>query len=669
MSRPLLNRRLEGLGTTIFAEMSARALVTGSVNLGQGFPDRDGPAKIAQVAADAILAGRGNQYPPGPGVPELRQAIAAHDERFYGLRYDPDGEILVTAGATEAIAAAMLALVEPGDEVIAFEPYYDSYAANIAMAGGVRVPVTLRPPHFRPDLAELARAITGRTRLILLNSPHNPTGSVFTRDELAAIAALAVERDLLVVTDEVYEHLVFDGEHVPIAQFPGMRDRTVSVSSAGKTFSFTGWKIGWVKATPELVTAVKTAKQFLTFVSGGPFQYAVAEALALPDEYYARLRDDLMAQRDLLCAGLSQIGFEVYQPQGTYFVTADIRPLGERDGVEFCRNLPDRAGVVAIPTAIFYDHPEAARGHVRFAFCKQPEVLTEALHRLSRLTRLDPHTTGPSYRTDCGVCLVTATSIVITIAASKPRPSGRRGNAALLPPRKCRYRSLVCSYVPVPSGPLARPGGGAARTLRPRPVRLEPRSRAAPTLAPGAHERSGYLEQCRQLTAARAEHPWLAAGSQVVQQQALRDFAQALANYLRGTHDRPSWRKAAGTRDSGFVAVRPGHVRRLSLATPASGSPTRPCGRLGTVLNPEVVQKLMVRTLPAPSRWPALTPREREKLGADGRGPLQRPRSRSACHHREGGQQARGRHLRQAGSGPSDDDNRRVLAVLAYLGS
>ena len=386
MSRPLLNRRLEGLGTTIFAEMSARALVTGSVNLGQGFPDRDGPAKIAQVAADAILAGRGNQYPPGPGVPELRQAIAAHDERFYGLRYDPDGEILVTTGATEAIAAAMLALVEPGDEVIAFEPYYDSYAANIAMAGGVRVPVTLRPPHFRPDLAELTKAITPRTRLILLNSPHNPTGSVFTRDELAAIAALAVERDLLVVTDEVYEHLVFDGEHVPIARFPGMRDRTVSVSSACKTFSFTGWKIGWVKATPELVTAVKTAKQFLTFVSGGPFQYAVAEALALPDEYYARLRDDLMAQRDLLCAGLSEIGFEVYQPQGTYFVTADIKRLGFQDGVEFCRNLPDRAGVVAIPTAIFYDHPEAARGHVRFAFCKQPEVLTEALRRLSGLT-------------------------------------------------------------------------------------------------------------------------------------------------------------------------------------------------------------------------------------------------------------------------------------------
>jgi N-succinyldiaminopimelate aminotransferase len=387
MSRPLLNRRLEGLGTTIFAEMSARAVATGSINLGQGFPDRDGPPAVAQAAADAILAGRGNQYPPGPGVPELRRAIAAHDERFYRLRYDPDEEVLVTAGATEAIAATMLALVEPGDEVIAFEPYYDSYAANIAMAGGVRVPVTLRPPDFRPDPDELAKAVTSRTRLILLNTPHNPTGSVFTRDELAAIVALAVERDLLVVSDEVYEHLVFDGEHLPIAGWPGMRERTVSVSSAGKTFSFTGWKIGWVKAAPELVTAVKTAKQFLTYVSGGPFQYAVAEALALPDEYYAGLRDDLRAQRDLFTSGLRDIGFEVYEPQGTYFVTADIRALSEQDGVEFCRTLPERAGVVAIPSAVFYDHKELARSHVRFAFCKRPEVLTEALARLSRLAR------------------------------------------------------------------------------------------------------------------------------------------------------------------------------------------------------------------------------------------------------------------------------------------
>jgi N-succinyldiaminopimelate aminotransferase len=384
--RPLLNQRLAGLGTTIFAEMSARALATGSINLGQGFPDTDGPVKIAQLAADAILSGRGNQYPPGLGIPELRQAIADHAARFYGLRYDPADEILVTAGATEAVAAALLALVEPGDEVIAFEPYYDSYAANIAMAGGVRVPVTLRPPDFRPNLDELAQAVTERTRLILLNTPHNPTGSVFTRDELAAIARLAVERDLLVVSDEVYEHLVFEGEHVPIASFPGMRERTVRISSAGKTFSFTGWKIGWVTATPELVTAVKTTKQFMTYVSGGPFQYAVAEALALPDEYYTALAADLKAKRDLLVPGLAALGFTVYPPQGTYFVTTDIAGLDTRDGVEFCRTLPERAGVVAIPSAVFYDDKAAARTLVRFAFCKRPEVLTQALARLARLT-------------------------------------------------------------------------------------------------------------------------------------------------------------------------------------------------------------------------------------------------------------------------------------------
>jgi len=385
--RPFLNRRLAGLGTTIFAEMSARAVATGSINLGQGFPDRDGPPQIARAAADAILAGRGNQYPPGPGIPELRQAISAHAQRFYHLAFDPAEEILVTAGATEAVAAAILALVEPGDEVIAFEPYYDSYVANIAMAGGVRVPVTLRPPDFRPDLDELARAITDRTRLILLNTPHNPTGTVFTRDELAQIAALAVERDLLVVTDEVYEHLVFEGEHVPIVRFPGMRERTVSISSAGKTFSFTGWKIGWVKSTPELVGAVKTVKQFLTFVSGGPFQYAIAEALMLPDEYFATLRDELKAQRDLFTAGLAGLGYGVRPPQGTYFVTADISGLSDLDGTEFCRLLPDRAGVVAIPAAIFYDDQDAARTQVRFAFCKRPEVLTQALARLSRMAQ------------------------------------------------------------------------------------------------------------------------------------------------------------------------------------------------------------------------------------------------------------------------------------------
>jgi N-succinyldiaminopimelate aminotransferase len=385
MGRPLLNRRLDGLGTTIFAEMSALAAATGSINLGQGFPDTDGPGEIARAAADAVLAGRGNQYPPGPGIPELRLAIADHRRRFYGLDYDPDTEILVTTGATEAIASALLALVDAGDEVIAFEPYYDSYAACIAMAGGTRVPVTLRPPAFRPNLDELRAAITPRTRMILLNSPHNPTGSVFSRGELAAIAAVACEHDLLVLTDEVYEHMVYDGEHVPIVTMPGMRERTVSVSSAGKTFAFTGWKIGWVMATPELVGAVRTTKQFLTFVSGGPFQYAIAEALRMPGPYFTGIRDDLRRKRDLLCGGLAAAGFAVYEPAGTYFVTTDVGPLGEPDGIGFCRTLPARCGVVAIPNAVFYDDPQAGRSQVRFAFCKRDEVLTEAVGRLTRL--------------------------------------------------------------------------------------------------------------------------------------------------------------------------------------------------------------------------------------------------------------------------------------------
>jgi N-succinyldiaminopimelate aminotransferase len=375
------------MGTTIFAEMSALALDTGSVNLGQGFPDVDGPHEIAAAAAAAIMEGRGNQYPPGPGIPELRRAVADHQKRFYALDVDPDAEVLVTAGATEAIAAALIALMEPGDEAIAFEPYYDSYAACIAMAGGTRVPVTLRPPGFRPDLDALRAAITPRSRLILLNSPHNPTGAVFSRAELAQIAALACEHDLLVVSDEVYEHMVFEGEHVPIGSLPGMRERTVTISSAAKTFSFTGWKIGWVTATPELVTAVRTVKQFLTYVTGGPFQYAVAEALALPDAYYTSVGADLRVKRDLLCPGLAEAGFEVYQPAGTFFVTTDIRGLGEKDGMEFCRELPRRAGVVAIPSSVFYDDQEAGRTQVRFAFCKKEEVLREALVRLAGRAR------------------------------------------------------------------------------------------------------------------------------------------------------------------------------------------------------------------------------------------------------------------------------------------
>ncbi|MFC9243157.1 pyridoxal phosphate-dependent aminotransferase [Streptomyces sp. NPDC057136] len=388
--RPLLNRRLTEFGTTIFAEMSALAARTGSINLGQGFPDTDGPEEIREAAVRALRAGHGNQYPPGPGIPELRTAIAEHQQRFHGLVYDPDTEVLVTAGATEAIAAALLALLEPGDEVIALEPYYDSYAACIAMAGCTRVPVTLHPHDgaYRLDLDELRAAVTPRTRLILLNTPHNPTGTVLTREELAAIADLACERDLLVVTDEVYEHLVFEGEHLPLASFPGMRERTVTISSAGKTFSFTGWKVGWITASPELVTAVRSAKQFLTYVSAGPLQYAVAEALRLPDTYFNGLRADLRTKRDLLSDGLADAGFGVYRPSGTYFVTTDIRPLGGGDdGFAFCRALPERCGVVAIPNAVFYDHREQGAPFVRFAFCKRTEVLTEAVARLKTLRR------------------------------------------------------------------------------------------------------------------------------------------------------------------------------------------------------------------------------------------------------------------------------------------
>ncbi len=387
-ARPFLNRRLAEFGTTVFAEMSALAVKTGAINLGQGFPDTDGPEEIREAAVRALRDGRGNQYPPGPGVPELRTAVAAHQQRHYGLSYDPDTEVLVTAGATEAIAASLLALLEPGDEVIALEPYYDSYAACIAMAGGTRVPVTLHPHEgaFRLDLDELRDAVTDRTRLLLLNTPHNPTGTVLTRAELAAVAELALERDLLVVTDEVYEHLVFDtAEHVPLASFPGMRERTVTISSAGKTYSFTGWKVGWITAPPALVTAVRSAKQYLTYVASGPFQYAVAEALALPDSYLSGFRADMETRRNLLVSGLAEAGFDVYRPAGTYFVTTDIRPLGESDGFAFCRDLPERAGVVAIPNAVFYDHREAGAPFVRFAFCKRTSVLEEAVRRLKTL--------------------------------------------------------------------------------------------------------------------------------------------------------------------------------------------------------------------------------------------------------------------------------------------
>ena len=316
--------------------MSALAEATGSVNLGQGFPDMDGPAVIAEAAIAAIREGH-NQYPPGIGAAVLREAIAAHQLRFYDIALDPASQVLVTAGATEALASAFLALCESGDEVVTFEPWYDAYAADASLAGALRRTVTLRPPGYGFDVDELRAAVTPKTRFVLVNSPHNPTGKVFTRAELESIAAVCVEHDILAVTDEVYEHLVFDGEHVPLCTLPGMADRTITISSAGKTFSFTGWKIGWVTGPADLVSTVRAAKQWLTYVNGAPFQYAVAVGLGLDDEVYAALADDLREKRDHLCAGLTKAGFEIFVPAGTYFVTADVRSVGEEDGLAFCR--------------------------------------------------------------------------------------------------------------------------------------------------------------------------------------------------------------------------------------------------------------------------------------------------------------------------------------------
>lgn len=381
------SRRLDGLGTTIFAEMSRMAAETGAVNLGQGFPDTDGPDDVINAAVSAMRDGA-NQYAPGRGIADLRHAIAAHQFDNWGLRVDPDTEVVVTTGATEAIAGAMLGLLDPGDEVIVLEPYYDSYVAMIQMAGAVRRPVTLHPPDFRPDIEQMRAAVTPRTRMILLNSPHNPTGMVLTAAELDAIAQIAIDHDLVVVSDEVYEHLTFDTPHIPIASRAGMGERTVTISGAGKTFSFTGWKIGWATGPAGLVSSVAGATQFLTFTSGAPLQPAIAHALSRHGaDYFTAFRKRMRQQRDLLADGLRATGMTVYQPQGTYFITSDIRPLGFDDGLEFCRQLPERCGVVAVPTQVFYDDVQAGRPLVRWAFCKQPDVLTEAARRLSVLAR------------------------------------------------------------------------------------------------------------------------------------------------------------------------------------------------------------------------------------------------------------------------------------------
>jgi N-succinyldiaminopimelate aminotransferase len=383
---PRTAARLDGIPPTIFSTMSALAVRTGAVNLGQGFPDVDGPPEVIAAAVGALESGA-NQYAPGIGVPALRQAIARHQRRHYGLELDPDTQVVVTTGCTEGIAAALLGLVDPGDEVVVLEPYYDSYVAMIQMAGGVRRPVTLRAPDFRLDVDALRAAVTPRTRFVLLNSPHNPTGTVLTTEELQAVADVAVEHDLVVITDEVYEHLTFDGaRHVPIATLPGMYERTLTLSSAGKSYSFTGWKVGWATGPAALVGAVLAAKQWLTFTSGSPLQPAVALALDAAGDFPLELARDLQGRRDLLVDGLRAAGLTAYVPQGTYFATASVRDLGWDDGMAFCLALPERAGVVAIPEQVFHDDQTDANGGrhlVRFAFCKTPEVIEDGTARLA----------------------------------------------------------------------------------------------------------------------------------------------------------------------------------------------------------------------------------------------------------------------------------------------
>ncbi|MBO0680209.1 pyridoxal phosphate-dependent aminotransferase [Mycolicibacterium sp. S2-37] len=386
--------RLQPFTTTVFAEMSALAARIGAVNLGQGFPDEDGPPAMLKVAQDSIAAGI-NQYPPGPGIAPLREAVAAQRKRKYGIEYDPDTEVLVTAGATEAIAAAVLGLVEPGSEVLLIEPFYDSYSPVIAMAGchRVAVPLTQSGGGFGIDVDALRRAITPRTRALIVNSPHNPTGWVASDADLRALAELTVANDLLVITDEVYEHLVYSDppghRHLPLAGYPGMAGRTVTISSAAKMFNVTGWKIGWACGPAELIAGVRAAKQYLTYVGGAPFQPAVAEALDNEDNWVTALRDALQAKRDRLGAALTDLGLAVHASAGTYFLCADPRALGYSDSTAFCAELPVRAGVAAIPMSAFCDPASEHIGDwnhlVRFAFCKRDDTLDEAIRRLQVL--------------------------------------------------------------------------------------------------------------------------------------------------------------------------------------------------------------------------------------------------------------------------------------------
>ena len=384
--RRALSRRLEGFGTTIFTEMTRLANEKGAINLAQGFPDFDGPEFAKDAAIAAIRAGHG-QYARMTGIPEIHRALSAKYRRDWGLDFAPDTELVVTSGATEAIFGAIQGVCDPGDEVVLFEPYYDSYKASVVMAGAVPRVVTLHAPDWRFVERELAEAFSERTRAVLVNTPHNPTGKVFTREELELVARLARERDAIVVTDEVYEHLVYDGRHVPMASLPGMRERTITISSFGKTFSLTGWKIGWAAAAPELAAAVRAAHQFVTFATATPLQHGAAVALAAGPDYFEALAADYRGKRDFLAGELSRLGFAVRPPQGTYFVCADFRPFGFDDDRVFVRHLIETAGVAAIPPSVFYDRPDRGRHYVRFAFCKKRETLEAAVDRLQALSR------------------------------------------------------------------------------------------------------------------------------------------------------------------------------------------------------------------------------------------------------------------------------------------
>ena len=387
MQENFLVRKMRPHAVSIFAEMSRLAVETNSINLGQGFPDTDGPQELKDAAIACIQSGRGNQYPPPYGFLELRSAISSHQKRFYDLEVDPDTDVVATTGASEAIAASLLSLVETGDEVVFFDPAFDVYRAVIDLSGAKPVGVPLSKPALRPDIQALAEAITPATKVLLLNSPHNPSGIVFNLEELRAIADIAISRNLIVISDEAYEHLWFDSHrHIPISTLPGMFECTITIGSGGKCFSFTGWKVGWASGPRPLITAVKAVRQHLSYVSGGPFQLAIAKGLGLPDQYFTEFRHDLSVKRDQLSAGLAEMGMRVIPTEGTYFVTTDISPLGYTDGLEFVRVLANQCKVVAIPHQVFTESGYDFKEYVRWAFCKKPEVLAEATERIRTIS-------------------------------------------------------------------------------------------------------------------------------------------------------------------------------------------------------------------------------------------------------------------------------------------